>query len=62
MLARPEAGRLQGEENHFKGLIEKEMHLQTRDAEWEPANECCQLEAGQTDKAEKKLRVKCFGC
>lgn len=28
--ARPEAGRLQGEENHFKGLIEKDKSASTR--------------------------------
>jgi len=60
--ARLEAGTLRGEENHFRGLIEREIHLQTQNAEWKPANKCCQLEAGQTDKAETKLRVKCFGC
>lgn len=57
-----EASSLTGEENHSRGLIEREIHLQTQDTKWKPANKRCQLEAGQTDTAEKKLKVKCFGC
>lgn len=53
---------VRGEENHFGGLIETERHLQAQDAGWKPANKRCQLEVGQTDKGEKKLRVKCFEC